>query len=75
MSVMWLQELRDLSQKHESMCKELVHQQHLQHQGWCAVVANLEDSLKLFIDATDVFISWYQQFLDKKPHRFEMLKG
>ncbi|XP_067945502.1 RB1-inducible coiled-coil protein 1-like [Watersipora subatra] len=68
-------DLRDLSQQHMNRCRGLVHEQHLQHQGWCSVVANLEDSLQVFTEEANVFISWYKQFLECKSERQEMLQN
>ena len=37
------QEFVKASEDKTHMCEMLIHDQHLQHQGWLAVVANLED--------------------------------
>lgn len=64
-----------MSRRHEALCKTLVHHQHLQHQGWSTVVANLEDTLQAFIEQADKFSSWYSTFLDKKQDYMDMLQG
>ena len=38
-----LQQFHDVAKEELRMCEHLVHDQHLQHQGWAAVIANLED--------------------------------
>lgn len=37
------QQFHDIAKERLKLCECLVHDQHLQHQGWAAVIANLED--------------------------------
>jgi RB1-inducible coiled-coil protein 1 len=37
------------------VCEQLVHDQHMQQQGWSAVVANLEDVMTDFKGRTQLF--------------------
>jgi RB1-inducible coiled-coil protein 1 len=37
------QRIYELGKDELKNCDSLVHEQHLQHQGWMAVIANLED--------------------------------
>lgn len=37
------QNFYDLGREELKHCDKLVHEQHLQHQGWMAVIANMED--------------------------------
>lgn len=37
------QQFHDIARDQARACEQLVHEQHLQQQGWAAVVANLED--------------------------------
>lgn len=37
------------------VCEQLVHDQHMQQQGWSAVVANLEDVVADFKGRTQLF--------------------
>ena len=37
------QQFNDVGKEEMRICEKLVHDQHLQHQGWAAVIANLED--------------------------------
>lgn len=38
-----LQEMFEVANKLSSFCERLVHDEHLQHQGWAAIMANLDD--------------------------------
>lgn len=33
----------EVANKLSSFCERLVHDEHLQHQGWAAIMANLDD--------------------------------
>lgn len=44
-------------------CEKLVHDQHLQQQGWAAVVANLEDITRSDLNARDTYYSTQQNSL------------
>ena len=39
----FLQQFQDVDGEELRACERLIHDQHLQQQGWAAVVANLED--------------------------------
>lgn len=43
-------------------CEVLIHHQHLQHQGWAAVVANLDDIVGLFSSKLTAFTGAYEGF-------------
>lgn len=36
-------EMFEVANKLSSFCERLVHDEHLQHQGWAAIMANLDD--------------------------------
>ena len=38
-----LQQFQEVDTEELRACERLIHDQHLQQQGWAAVVANLED--------------------------------
>jgi RB1-inducible coiled-coil protein 1 len=40
---MYFQQFHEVAREELKTCEQLVHDQHLQHQGWAAAVANLED--------------------------------
>lgn len=58
------QEFFDLARSETKACELLVHDQHLQQQGWAAVVANLEDTTVAFRNRASLFEQAFQQFLE-----------
>lgn len=69
------QQLYEMAAKQLHICEKLVHDQHLQQQGWAAVVANLEDIANAFSTTAfqleenfNIFmqnIDFYQELLNK----------
>ncbi|CAH1390768.1 unnamed protein product [Nezara viridula] len=55
------------------VCDKLIHEQHLQHQGWAAVMANLEDVTAEFSNRNAIFEAAYTQYLETRPQYLEML--
>ena len=55
------------------VCEQLVHDQHLQHQGWAAVIANLEGIVSAFKGRAELFEQTYHQYLDSRPENLEIL--
>lgn len=55
-------------------CDKLVHDQHLQQQGWASVVANLEDIVSSFKNKFKIFEQMYGDFLKNKPKFYEFLE-
>ncbi len=49
-------------------CETLILDQHLQHQGWQAVVANLEDTAVALKRKKDVFCAAFEQYLAQRDH-------
>uniref|UniRef100_T1J8T9 RB1-inducible coiled-coil protein 1 n=1 Tax=Strigamia maritima TaxID=126957 RepID=T1J8T9_STRMM len=47
-------------------CENLVHEQHLQQQGWAAVVANLEDTAQSFSERAAKFEENYNSYLNTR---------
>lgn len=60
------QHMRELARKEEDQCERLVHEQHLQQQGWSAVVANMEDLTNEFCDRFQNFCSFFDRHLQKR---------
>lgn len=56
-----------------SICEQLVYEQHMQNQGWSAVVANLEDIVAAFKGRSDLFEQTYQQYLSSREENLEIL--
>ncbi|TWW73822.1 RB1-inducible coiled-coil protein 1 isoform X2 [Takifugu flavidus] len=61
-------EMFEVANKLSSFCERLVHDEHLQHQGWAAIMANLEDCTtscqKLLLKFENSYLS-YQQDLEE----------
>jgi len=64
------QEMYEVAKKLCSFCEGLVHDEHLQHQGWAAIMANLEDCTysyqKLLFKFENVYSSYLQSIDDIK---------
>lgn len=57
-------EMFEVAKKLCSFCERLVHDEHLQHQGWAAIMANLDDctaSYQKLLSKFDVAYTNYQQ--------------
>lgn len=65
------QHLHDLAREQQSICENLVHDQHIQQQGWSAVVANLEDITLEFRKRSEIF---EKSFIDYMEERDSYLK-
>uniref|UniRef100_H3CSV6 RB1-inducible coiled-coil protein 1 n=1 Tax=Tetraodon nigroviridis TaxID=99883 RepID=H3CSV6_TETNG len=61
-------EMFEVANKLSSFCERLVHDEHLQHQGWAAIMANLEDCTisyqKLLLKFETSYLN-YQQDLEE----------
>ncbi|XP_057670017.1 RB1-inducible coiled-coil protein 1 isoform X2 [Diorhabda carinulata] len=68
------QHLLELARKHLSICENLVHDQHLQQQGWAAVVANLEDSTNSFRKAVVDSEKQFRHYLKMRDFYIKILK-
>nr|CAD7399452.1 unnamed protein product [Timema cristinae] len=56
-------------------CERLVHDQHLQQQGWAAVLANLEDSTSAFRARAELFQQNYNQYLGTRQDFIQLLQN
>ncbi|XP_077414102.1 RB1-inducible coiled-coil protein 1 [Vanacampus margaritifer] len=68
-------EMFEVANKLSSFCERLVHDEHLQHQGWAAIMANLDDctlSYQKLLLKFDTVYSTYQH--DLKEIRFKLTK-
>ncbi|XP_041752294.2 RB1-inducible coiled-coil protein 1 isoform X1 [Coregonus clupeaformis] len=63
-------EMFEVAKKLCSFCERLVHDEHLQHQGWAAIMANLDDCTlsyqKLLWQFDTAYINYQQDFEDIK---------
>ncbi|XP_017082176.2 RB1-inducible coiled-coil protein 1 isoform X2 [Drosophila eugracilis] len=67
--------MRELARKEEDVCERLVHEQHLQQQGWSAVVANMEDLTNEFRERFHNFCSSFERHLQKRENYLELLRN
>ncbi|KAM9791132.1 RB1-inducible coiled-coil protein 1 [Syngnathus typhle] len=61
-------EMFEVANKLSSFCERLVHDEHLQHQGWAAIMANLDDctlSYQKLLVKFDTAYSTYQHNLEE----------
>lgn len=68
------QEFGELAREQSKICEKLVHDQHLQQQGWAAVVANLEDITAEFKNRSDKFHSSFTQYMEQRNSYLEFLQ-
>ncbi|XP_067647812.1 RB1-inducible coiled-coil protein 1 [Eurosta solidaginis] len=57
----------------ERLCERLVHEQHLQQQGWSAVVANMEDLTEEFRQRFHNFCAAFDRHLENRSNYLELL--
>lgn len=67
--------MHDLARDEERMCERLVHEQHLQQQGWSAVVANMEDLTEEFRQRFRNFCEAFDRHLEKRSSYLELLRN
>lgn len=68
------QQFCELARDQTRMCESLVHDQHLQQQGWAAAVANLEDITTAFQAKSEIFDQSYKQHLETREENLKILK-
>ncbi|XP_043470313.1 RB1-inducible coiled-coil protein 1 isoform X1 [Leptopilina heterotoma] len=57
------------------ICKRLVHDQHLQQQGWAAVIANLEDVVQMFQSKAEQFQHSFAVYHAERHQYIELLQN
>lgn len=67
------QQMCEQAKQLSRVCDKLIHEQHLQQQGWAAVMANLEDVTTEFANRSATFEAAYTQYLETRPQYLEML--
>lgn len=67
--------IHEMAREEFKICEKLVMEQHLQQQGWCAVVANLEDITVDFQERCDVFFRGFNEHLEKRDDYREYLSN
>ncbi|XP_046746748.1 RB1-inducible coiled-coil protein 1 isoform X2 [Diprion similis] len=64
-----------LARNQTSVCERLVHDQHLQQQGWAAVVANLEDITQMFQSRVELLQQSFTLYLTERQQHIELLNN
>ncbi|CAK9828511.1 RB1-inducible coiled-coil protein 1 [Anthophora retusa] len=64
-----------LAREQTRICERLVHDQHLQQQGWAAVVANLEDITQMFQSRADLLQQSFAVYLSERQQHMELLEN
>ncbi len=67
------QQIHDLGKDELKNCDKLVFEQHLQHQGWMAVIANLEDITVDFQERCSEFDKGFRDHIDRRMEYKEYL--
>ncbi|CAG2107822.1 unnamed protein product [Medioppia subpectinata] len=69
------QQLYEVAKQQFHNCERLVHDQHLQQQGWAAVVANLEDIANSFANSALLLEEMFNQFIEEKQFFIDLLQN
>ncbi|XP_029160283.1 RB1-inducible coiled-coil protein 1 isoform X2 [Nylanderia fulva] len=64
-----------LAREQTRICEKLVHDQHLQQQGWAAVVANLEDITQMFQSRAEQFQQAFVVYLAERQQHMKLLEN
>ncbi|KAK2584450.1 hypothetical protein KPH14_006829 [Odynerus spinipes] len=62
-----------LAREQTRICERLVHDQHLQQQGWAAVVANLEDITQMFQSRAELLQQSFAVYLAERQQHMQLL--
>ena len=68
------QQLYEMAKQQLHICERLVHDQHLQQQGWAAVVANLEDIVTSFSNSSIQLEDLFHHFVEDKTFYTNLLE-
>lgn len=69
------QQFHELAQDQKRTCTKIVHEQHLQQQGWAAVIANLDDTSTAFSIRRDQFEQDFQKYLESRDEYWLLLES
>lgn len=61
------QQLYAVAQSNIECCQKLIQDQHFQHQGWNAVLANIEDLSKVVANKLEALKIQYEKFKSRGP--------
>lgn len=60
------QQICEMGREELKMCEKLVHEQHLQHQGWTAVIANMEDITVEFEKKAEDYMKIFEEHMERR---------
>lgn len=69
------QKMYESATKEIKVCEKLVFEQHLQQQGWAAVMANLEDLTIEFKQRTSDFLNTINDYVENRPSYLDYLNS
>ncbi|XP_022912849.2 RB1-inducible coiled-coil protein 1 [Onthophagus taurus] len=69
------EQLYDIAEEYLTQCKKLVHDQHLQQQGWMAVVANLEDTTMEFKQRAESYEETFNHYYSSYGEYIHLVQG
>ncbi|EDS27639.1 conserved hypothetical protein [Culex quinquefasciatus] len=69
------QQICEMAKEEAKTCETLIHEQHLQQQGWAAVVANMEDSVMEFQERVADFYRRYEEHRQRFTEHMEILSA
>lgn len=69
------QKIYEMAKEEVKTCEMLVHEQHLQHQGWAAVVANMEDVVAEFRERVTDFYHRYEEHRQRYKEHVDILSS
>ncbi|KAK4880673.1 hypothetical protein RN001_008819 [Aquatica leii] len=68
------QQFYDSGREELKICQNLVHEQHLQQQGWAAVIANLEDNIVSFTKRSEIFQKGFEDYMNERESYLKFLE-
>uniref|UniRef100_UPI00358DD9AC RB1-inducible coiled-coil protein 1-like isoform X1 n=2 Tax=Myxine glutinosa TaxID=7769 RepID=UPI00358DD9AC len=68
-------DMQEAAEQLSEYCKDLVHDEHLQHQGWASIMANLDDCLQAYSRLLAAFSRAYRLFCKDKNTILVQLQG
>ncbi|CAM9435097.1 unnamed protein product [Lampetra fluviatilis] len=68
-------EMQEFAERLSEYCRTLVHDEHLQHQGWAAIMANLDDCMSGYAALLHGFSSAYATFSTARDSITEQLNA
>lgn len=69
------QKMYESATKEIKVCEKLVFEQHLQQQGWAAVMANLEDLTNEFKQRRTDFLTTINDYVEQRPNYLSYLES